>query len=71
MTDENVARINALAQKAKTQGLTEAEKAEQQRLRSEYIAGFRASLKAQLDNTVVLRPDGTAQRLRQKKDGGQ
>ncbi|MDO4270816.1 MAG: DUF896 domain-containing protein [Eubacteriales bacterium] len=69
MTDEKIARINALAQKAKTEGLTEAERAEQKALREEYIAGFRKSLKAQLDNTVVLNPDGTSYKLRQKKDG--
>ena len=69
MTDEKIARINALAKKAKTEGLTDAEKAEQKALREEYIAGFRSSLKAQLDNTVVLNPDGTSYRLRQKKGG--
>ncbi|HIX89887.1 MAG TPA: DUF896 domain-containing protein [Candidatus Agathobaculum pullicola] len=69
MTDEKIARINALAKKAKAEGLTEAEKAEQQALRAEYVAGFRQSLKAQLDNTVVLNPDGTSYKLRQKRGG--
>lgn len=69
MTDEKIARINELAKKAKAEGLTEAEQAEQKALRAEYIAGFRASLKSQLDNTVVLNPDGTSYRLRQKKGG--
>lgn len=68
MTDEKIARINALAKKAKAEGLTPEEQAEQQALRAEYIAGFRASLKSQLDNTVVLNPDGTAYRLKQKRD---
>lgn len=69
MTDEKIARINALAKKAKTEGLTDEEKAEQKALREEYVAGFRKSLKAQLDNTVVLNPDGTSYRLRQKRSG--
>lgn len=69
MTDEKIQRINALAQKARTEGLTQEEKAEQQELREAYIAGFRNSLKAQLDNTVVLNPDGTSYRLRQKRKG--
>ena len=69
MTDEKIARINELAKKAKAEGLTEAEQAEQKALRAEYIAGFRASLKSQLDNPVVLNPDGTSYRLRQKKGG--
>ena len=67
MTDEKIARINALARKARTEGLTPEEQAEQKTLREEYIAGFRTSLKAQLDNTVVLNPDGTAYRLKQKR----
>lgn len=68
MTDEKIARINALAKKAKTEGLTEDEKKEQQSLRAEYVAEFRSSLKAQLDNTVVINPDGTSYRLKQDKD---
>ena len=68
MTDEKIARINALAHKAKAEGLTDAEKAEQKALRAEYIAGFRNSLKAQLDNTVVINPDGSSYRLHQKED---
>lgn len=62
-----VARINALAKKAKTEGLTDAEKKEQQELRAEYVADFRKSLKAQLDNTVVINPDGSSYKLKQDK----
>lgn len=68
MENEKIARINALAKKAKAEGLTDTEKAEQKALREEYIAGFRQGLKNQLDATVVLNPDGTAYRLREKKD---
>lgn len=68
MEQRKIDRINALARKAREAGLTDAEQAEQKALREEYIAGFRSSLKAQLDNTVVLNPDGTAYKLRQKKD---
>ena len=68
MTDEKIARINALAKKAKAEGLTDAEKAEQHALRAEYVAGFRQSLKAQLDNTVVINPDGSSYKLHQKEE---
>ena len=44
-------RINELARKSKTVGLSEAEKAEQKMLRDEYRAEFRKSLSVQLDNT--------------------
>ena len=67
MTDEKIARINALAKKSKTEGLTEEEKQEQQALRAEYIADFRKNLKSQLDSTVVINPDGTSYRLREDK----
>ena len=43
MTQEKIARINELAKKSKTTGLTEAEKAEQQALRREYIDDMKAS----------------------------
>lgn len=43
-------RINELARKAKTEGLTEAEKVEQTALRLEWIEKFKANFRAQLDN---------------------
>ena len=68
ITDEKIARINALAQKSRTpEGLTEAEKAEQAALRQEYLAAIRASLTAQLDSTVIQYPDGTRKKLKRKR----
>ena len=67
MTDEKIARINALAKKAKTEGLTDAEKKEQQALRAEYVTDFRKSLKAQLDNTYVVGTDGVKRKLKENK----
>ena len=61
MTQEKIARINELAHKSKTTGLTDAEKAEQQALRQEYLADVKASLRAQLDRTSIQEPDGTIQ----------
>ncbi len=56
MTQERIARINALAQKARTpEGLTPEEAAEQRQLREEYIAAVRENLRAQLEG---LRPSG-------------
>ena len=66
MTEEKIARINALAKKSKTTGLTEAEKAEQQALRREYLDDIKASLRAQLNNTSVKEPDGTVHKLGKK-----
>ena len=64
MKKEEIARINELARKMKTpEGLTEEEKLEQAGLRASYIAEFRQSLKNQLDNTTIVRPDGTKEKL--------
>lgn len=54
-----IERINALAHKAKAQGLTPEEKQEQTALRREYLADIRASLQAQLASTIVVEPDGS------------
>jgi len=43
-------RINELARKAKAEGLTEEEKAEQAVLRKEWLEKFKANFRAQLDN---------------------
>jgi uncharacterized protein YnzC (UPF0291/DUF896 family) len=48
--DDVVARINELARKAKTIGLTEAEIDERNELRRRYIEAFKTSLKFQLDS---------------------
>ena len=55
ITQEMINRINELAAKSKSAGgLTESERAEQQELRKEYIAAFRANLKKQLDNIEIV-----------------
>ena len=50
-------RINELARKEKTVGLTEKEKAEQAKLRDEFRAAFRRNFAAQLENTEFITPD--------------
>lgn len=59
-------RINALAAKAKTTGLTPEEKEEQTVLRKEYLAQFRANFASMLDHTVIQNPDGTKIPLKRK-----
>ena len=46
-------RINYLANKKKSEGLTEEELKEQQELRTEYLKLFRAGFKQQLDSIVI------------------
>ncbi|MBQ7277684.1 MAG: DUF896 domain-containing protein [Clostridia bacterium] len=68
MTDERILRLNQLAKKYKSgEPLTEAELLERDQLRKEYVAAFRESLKAQLDNTFIETPDGKVHKLTQKR----
>lgn len=67
MEQEKIARINALARKAKAEGLTPEETAERDALRKEYIADVKRSLVGQLENTTIVRPDGTRQKVQKKK----
>ena len=68
MTQEKIARINELAKKAKSpEGLTPEEANEQKALREEDIAGFRASMQSQLENTYLVDEHGNKSKLRRKK----
>lgn len=68
MEQSKIDRINALAKKSKTEeGLTPEEKAEQKKLREEYILDFRAGIRGILDNTYIEYPDGTRRKV-EKKD---
>lgn len=62
--DDVIARINTLAKKAKTEGLTADEFIERDKLRRIYIDSVKASLTGQLDNTYILEPDGTKRKLK-------
>lgn len=54
VSKEKLARINALARKSKTEGLTLEEKQEQTELREEYLENFRESFRAQLDSIEIV-----------------
>lgn len=67
MEQKKIDRINFLAKKSKTsEGLTEEEKAEQAALRREYVASFKRSLTAQLDNTYLVDEQGNKRKLEKK-----
>ena len=65
MDNVKIDRINALAHKAKSVGLTEEEKAEQAELRKEYLAAVRGNLRAQLNN-ISKEADGSVTNLGDK-----
>ena len=64
--DEKIARINELYHKSQKEGLTEEEKAEQKRLREDYIASVRGNLNAQLNNINIQNEDGSITNLGEK-----
>ncbi|MBQ7624011.1 MAG: DUF896 domain-containing protein [Clostridia bacterium] len=70
MEQKKIDRISELTRIAKERALTEEEARERAALRREYIDAMKQSLIGQLDNTVIIRPDGTHEWLK-KKDGKQ
>ena len=65
---EVITRINILAKKAKTEGLTPEEITERDKLRRIYIDSVKANLVGQLENTYILQPDGTKKKVAKKCD---
>ena len=66
MKQEQIERINELARKSKTTGLTPEEKEEQKKLRAEYIASVSKNLRTQLDNINNQKKDGSIVNLGEK-----
>ena len=66
VTKEQIDRINALARKSKSEGLTEAEKAEQAELRELYVKSFKESLTAQLESTYIVDEKGNKRKVKRK-----
>jgi len=66
MDNVKIDRINTLAHKAKSVGLTEEEKKEQAELRQEYLAAVRKNLRAQLNNIDIQEKDGSVVNLGEK-----
>ena len=67
MEQEQIARINDLARKSRTAGLTEAEALEQQRLRAQYLREFRANMEQTLQSVLVEQEDGSRLPLQKKQ----
>ncbi|EIT86881.1 hypothetical protein A374_04884 [Fictibacillus macauensis ZFHKF-1] len=74
LTPEKLARINALAKKAKTDGLSKEETLEQKKLREEYLKNVRASFENRLHSIKVVDPNGndvTPKKLKESKKSKQ
>ena len=64
--NDTIARINELAKKAKTEGLTPEETAERDKLRRIYIDSVKANLIGQLDNTYYVDAKGNKTPIKKK-----
>ncbi len=67
MGPEQITRINELARKSRTLGLTDAEAEEQQRLRTQYLREFRENMERTLQTVMVEQEDGTYEPLQKKQ----
>lgn len=68
MDQKKIDRINELARKQKSEGLTDEEKAEQQNLRREYIESYKRSLMQQLDSIYVVDEKGNKRKLTENNE---
>ncbi|WP_096154549.1 MULTISPECIES: DUF896 domain-containing protein [Bacillus] len=68
LSKEKIARINALSNKSKSVGLTDAEAQEQKNLREEYIKTFRSSMVNTLHSVKVVDPNGNDVTPKKLKD---
>lgn len=66
MTQEKIQRINELYRKSQAEGLSEAEKKEQDLLRKEYIANVKKNLRNQFNNIDMVNDDGSVENLGEK-----
>ena len=66
MDQKKIDRINELARKAKSVGLTEEESVERAALRREYIDSVVGNLKGHLDNTYYVDEKGNKEKLKKK-----
>jgi uncharacterized protein YnzC (UPF0291/DUF896 family) len=71
LSKDKMYRINELSRKSKQTELTQAEKAEQRKLREEYLAVFRKSFVQDLHGVTFVDPNGndvTPEKLKRSKD---
>ena len=67
MEQHKIDRINHLAKKQKSEGLTAEEAAERAALHREYVEEIKGSLRAHLDNTYLMDEKGNKTKLRRKE----
>ncbi|WP_353892279.1 DUF896 domain-containing protein [Proteinivorax hydrogeniformans] len=71
LSREKILRINELAKKKKTEGLTPAEAKEQQKLRAEYISAVKGRVNDTIKNTKFVDEKGNEVKVTKRKKNGQ
>lgn len=67
MEKAKMERISELTRISRKRPLTPAETEERELLRAEYLRDFRASMTGILDNSVIVRPDGSREKVSERK----
>ncbi len=73
LSKQKIKRINEQSKKSKTTGLSMEEAKEQTKLRQEYLATFRASMRETIENVQVIDPEGndvTPEKVKQAQKRG-
>lgn len=65
--EELLKKINALAGKSRTEGLTEEEKTEQARLRQEYLKLFRQGMENTLSSVYIMDENGNKKKVQKRR----
>ena len=68
ITEADIKRINELYHKSKAEGLTDEEKAEQKKLREDYVAAIKGNIRSQLENIKVVDQNGNEIPLKRRKN---
>lgn len=68
ITEADIKRINELYHKSKAEGLTDEEKAEQKKLREDYVAAIKGNIRSQLENIKVVDENGNEIPLKGRKN---
>ena len=68
ITEADIKRINELYHKSKAEGLTDEEKAEQKKLREDYVDAIRGNIRSQLENIKVVDENGNEIPLKRRKN---
>ena len=71
MEKKKLDMLSELTAISRKRELTADEKSERECLRSEYRRGVIANMQAQLDNTVIVRPDGSTVEVKNMKRSGE